>query len=178
MKCKQTHINTIAVLFISAFIIYACEQNKNSKIPDNKDTVELVKFKADSITIKNDMHYYWEAVPDDKSNRLIMKRLQPLSDDSLTTAHLISRINSRYDHIKLQFVKISNDTVFVKIRQADFLTQQMGSTGADMYLTEATYNLSELNNIGYVHFDFKNGDHASPGTYSRADFVNIKFSSQ
>ena len=168
----------LTFLSLITIVALACNQNKSKEAITAKDTLNMNVARTDSINIKTDTHYYWEAVPDDKSNKLIMKRVSPLSADSLTTDNLISRINSKYEHIKLELVKISGDTIFVKIRQSNFLTQQMGSTGADMYLTEATYNLSELNNIGYVHFDFKEGEHAAPGTYSRSDFVNIKFSSE
>ena len=171
-------MNKSIVILFFVCLFFACRQKKQQDTAAVKDTVQQVIVKPDSVSMKTDTHYYWEASPDDKTNKLIMKRLQPLSNDSLTAAHLINWINTKYDHIKLEFIKISNDTLFVKIRQSNFLTQQMGSTGADIYLTEATYNLSELNNIGYVHFDFKEGDHASPGTYSRTDFVNIKFSDQ
>ncbi len=167
---------TVLILFSIAF--YACNQNKQTETVIGRDTAYVAATKPDSIRIKQDMHYYWEASPDDKSNKLVIRRLRPISADSLNVDYLISQINYRYEHIKLRFVKISNDTLFVKIGQSDFLTQQLGSTGAEIYITEATYNLSELKNIGYVHFDFKEGDHAAPGTYSRSDFVNIKFSSQ
>jgi len=163
--------------FIALLILCSCKGKENNRETVAIDTLKETHKTKDSINIKVDAHYFWEAVTDDKSNELIMKRIQPISADSLTADNLIKHINSRYDHIRLQLVKISNDTVFVKIRNSNFLTQQMGSTGADMYMTEATYNLSELNNIGYVNFDFKEGDHASPGTYSRTDFTNIKFSS-
>ena len=170
----------IKLTFLSLIIIaaLACNQNKSKEKITPKDTLSMNVTRPDSVYIKTDTHYYWEAMPDDKSNKLVMKRVSPLNADSLTADNLINRINGKYEHIKLELVKISNDTVFVKIRQSNFLTQQMSSSGADMYLTEAAYNLSELNNIGYVHFDFKEGEHAAPGTYSRSDFVNIKFSSQ
>jgi hypothetical protein len=171
-------MNKLVFLLFPALILLACNRNKSKDVLTVKDTLQMLPPKADSVSTKTDTHYYWEAMPDDNSNRLIMKRTQPISNDSLTAANLISRLNSKYDHIRLQLVKISGDTIFVKIGQSNFLTQQMGSTGADMYLTEATYNLSELNNIGYVNFDFKEGDHAAPGTYSRSDFVNIKFSTK
>jgi hypothetical protein len=34
----------------------------------------------------------------------------------------------------------------------------------------ATYTLTEMAGIKYVHYDFEEGDHAEPGTYSRANF--------
>jgi len=171
-------MNKVLLIPFSLLIFYSCKGKKNTPGTVATGTLAETGKPKDSTNIKVDTHYFWEAVQDDESSKLVMKRIQPIPADSLTADNLIQHINSRYDQIKLQLVKISNDTVFVKIRQSNFLTQQMGSAGADMYITEVTYNLSELNNIGYVNFDFKEGDHATPGTYSRTDFTNIKFSSQ
>ena len=170
-------MNKVLLIPLLLMIFYSCKGKKDSPGPVTTDTLTETGKPKDTVNIKIDTHYYWEAVPDDESSKLVMKRIRPIPADSLTAGNLIQHINSRYDHIILQLVKISNDTVFVKIRQSNFLTQQMGSTGADTYITEVTYLLSELNNIGYVNFTFKEGDHASPGTYSRTDFTNIKFSS-
>jgi hypothetical protein len=46
----------------------------------------------------------------------------------------------------------------------------MGSTGPTMFLSSAVYNLTEIPGIRYVNFDFEEGDHASPGTFSRESF--------
>jgi hypothetical protein len=43
----------------------------------------------------------------------------------------------------------------------------MGTTGATAYIEAVTYTLTSLKNIHYVEFDFKEGDHAIPGRYSR-----------
>lgn len=157
--------------------LYACNGKKET-LPVDTDTVQqLFPNPPDTVRVTMDMHYSWEAVPDDNSNRLIMKRVHPIPNDSLTAVNIIAEMNSRYDRIRLRLGRISNDTIYVKVIPAGYLTQQMGSSGADIYMTEATYNLTELKNIGYVNFDFTAGDHAAPGTYSRSDFVNILFSS-
>lgn len=170
-------MNKTFIILLSLTILYSCKGKRNNAQLAERDSSVFINNSIDSLNIKRDAHYFWEVVPDDKSNKLIIKKTQPVPGDSLTADNVIQWINSRYDHITLQFVKIAHDTLFVKIRNSNFLTQQMGSTGADIFITEATYNLSELNNIVYVYFDFKEGDHASPGTYSRGDFTNIKFSS-
>jgi len=83
-------------------------------------------------------------------------------------------LNDTYPEIILHFTKTSNDTLFVKISNSTFLTQQMGSSGPEVYLADVTYNLTEISGINYVAIIFKAGDHASPGVYSRTDFVQIK----
>lgn len=91
----------------------------------------------------------------------------------LTPKIAIEKINLRYiDIVNLELVRSSKDTVFVRIFDANNLTQRMGTTGAFGYLAETTYSLTEIPHINFVHFDFKEGDHASPGLYQRTDFDN------
>ena len=100
-----------------------------------------------------------------------MKKTSQLSEDSLSPAKLIQKLNNLYPEILLRFIKISNDSIFVAINKSNYLTRQMGSSGAEAYLAEVTYNLTELKDINFVDIRFIEGDHASPGTYSRTDFV-------
>lgn len=72
--------------------------------------------------------------------------------------------------VKLDLVKASQDTVYVKIDDSAYLTQQMGTLGAKAFMSVTTYTLTEKPGIKYVTFDFEEGDHAAPGTYSRASF--------
>lgn len=100
-------------------------------------------------------------------------RLQNVNADTLTYSKLIKGINDKYlDKVYLEFVKISYDTIFVKIKNSDYLTQQMGICGADQYMISTTFTLTELNDLKYVNFDFEYGDHASPGTYSRKYYLD------
>lgn len=154
---------TIAALFI------AC----NTKQPDKKmvdaDTAALNTI-ADSNNLKADAHYLWSADLAPQSG-VIMKRLRPVAADSLTQTNIIQMLNETYPEIPLRFTKSSNDTLFVKISNSTYLTQQMGSSGPEVYLADVTYNFTEIPGINYVSILFKAGDHASPGIYSRTDFV-------
>jgi hypothetical protein len=71
---------------------------------------------------------------------------------------------------KLKLIKISADTVFLGVINDFYLTQSMGTAGAEEYITKAATSLLEINDIHYVDFDFKMGDHAYPGTYSKAGY--------
>ena len=74
----------------------------------------------------------------------------------------------------MKFDKISNDTIFVKIPESEKLTQQLGSTGAYNYMAATVFNLTELDHVKYVKFDFQGGDHASPGVFTREDFKLLR----
>jgi spore germination protein GerM len=61
--------------------------------------------------------------------------------------------------------------VKIEVINAEHLTQRMGSTGAEVYLAEAVFTLTECPGITSVRFAFEEGDHARPGAYSRANFM-------
>lgn len=67
---------------------------------------------------------------------------------------------------KLKFIKISADTVYLRVINDFYLTRSMGTAGAEEYIVKSATSLLEINGIHYVDFDFDMGDHAYPGTYS------------
>jgi hypothetical protein len=156
-----------------AVIILAIFISCNTKQPDKKmvdaDTAALNTI-TDSSSLKTDAHYLWSAGLAPQSG-VIMKKLRLVAADSLTQTNIIQILNETYPEIPLRFTKSSNDTLFVKISNSNYLTQQMGSSGPEVYLADVTYNLTEIPGINYVAILFKEGDHASPGIYSRTDFV-------
>jgi len=93
-----------------------------------------------------------------------------MGPDSLSPAAVVAYLNSIDSTEKLVLLKISNDTAYLKIPEATHLTQQMGSTGAQLYLAQVIYNLTEIPGIRFVNLDFEEGDHAAPGTYTRESF--------
>ena len=96
-----------------------------------------------------------------------------IKEDTLTPKQMVKFINSiSPEEIHLDFVKVSHDTIYVKIKESTYLTQSIGTTGTDEYISTTTYTLTELKNIKYVNYDFIIGDHVMPGTYSRKDFAN------
>jgi len=71
---------------------------------------------------------------------------------------------------KLKLVKISADTIYLKVINASYLTQSMGTTGAEDYIVNSATSLLEIDGINYVDYDFAMGDHAYPGTFSKAGY--------
>ena len=159
-----------AILIITS--VAAC----NTRQPDKEVVISDSTNKITRVDSANqiiDAHYFWEA-DQDAPNGLVMKKSRPISPDSLTTVNLLQALNNLHPNVELSFAKTSGDTVFVKINKSTYLTQRMGSSGAEAYLAEVTYNLTELTGINFVDINFKMGDHAEPGTYSRTDFVWAK----
>ena len=116
--------------------------------------------------------YLWEAGLNDSTGLLQMKKIISPVVDSLSVISVTGYINGEDSNIQLEYVKTSGDTVFLKIPDAEYLTQRMGSSGPTMYLAGVVYNFTEIPGIKYVNLDFEEGDHAQPGTYSRENFSN------
>lgn len=112
----------------------------------------------------------WRATLNDSSGKMDMEKTIIAGPDSLTTTAVIRFLNTRNPNVQLQFVKQSGDTLYISIPESTYLTQQMGSTGAEMYLAESVYNLTEIPGIHNVRYDFEEGDHAEPGVYNRDSF--------
>ena len=152
--------------------LFSCNNKESGEESAAADSLQVVP-KPDSAAVITDSHYFWtaELVP---KQGLVMKKDSPVSEDSLNTGFMLKRLNDLYPEIKLQYVKTSNDSIFLKVEKSNYLTRQMGSTGAEAYLAEVTYNLTEVKGVNYVDIRFREGDHASPGTYSRTSFVHDK----
>ena len=106
----------------------------------------------------------------EESEQLEAEKNPDFDQSLLTVDALTQALRTNYPEIKLEVGHSSNDTLFVQIDDARYLTQQMGSSGAQVYIMEATYAYTELPDIEVVHFDFAEGDHAVPGAYARATF--------
>lgn len=159
-------------LILTVTLIVSCKTKQAEKQVSNIDTANLI-VKADTSNIKTDSHFFWTSELDPKKG-LVMIRTTPVRKDLLTAASMISMLNDLYPEIRLSFIKLSNDSIFVRIIKSTYLTQQLGSSGAEAYIAEVTYNLTELTGVNFVQIRFKEGGHGSPGTYSRTDFVQIK----
>ena len=137
-------------------LIVACDNNKADQPATIEDTAAS--------------YFLWESALNDSSGRLAMKKVE--TADSISTQSILGFTNKAYSRIRLDLVKTSHDTIYLKIDDAEFLTQQMGSSGAILYLAAVVYNLTELTGIKYVTLNFEEGDHARPGTYNRKSFSN------
>ena len=121
-------------------------------------------------------YYIWQSNLDDSTGKLVFMPALPIPPDSLQPGLVVTLLNKTNaengftNKIRLVFEKISGDTVYLKIPDATYLTQQMGSSGPRVFLSGLVYTLTGLDGINHVNLDFEEGDHAGPGTYSRESF--------
>lgn len=150
-------MKNILLIISASYLLTACNNNADKEGTDTSKT-EVIK------------KYSWEAMLNDSTSKLEMKKMENKGPDTLNAPAVLTFLNGKNATVKLEFVKISADTVYLSIPAATYLTQQMGSTGPTIYFANVVFNLTEIPGIKYVNFDFEEGDHASPATYSRESF--------
>lgn len=141
-----------------------------------EDTVrdKLYDAAADSAVIIKNSPDIWTADFESTTNTFKIHKPTNARLDTLSANTLIASINNNWDSVHLDFIKVSHDTIYVNIPNSEKLTEGLGNTGAENYMATTTFSLTEIKGIKYVNYDFKTGDHSSPGVYSRADFKNFK----
>ena len=169
---------SILLLSVCALYLFAC--NNSSDNGEEEVVYETVTDTASAagsadslLTIVNRPSLWTVEMPENNREEKL-KQPQDEKIKSLSAAQLVSAINDNFSDVQLHFDKISHDTLYVDIPESERLTQQLGSTGAYNYMAMVVYNLTELNQVKFVHFDFKEGDHATPGTFSREDYKHLR----
>lgn len=167
----------VYVLAFSLLIITGCTGSDSSDSDTVKvDTITSTTIEIDSsdigTTISNVPPLWRVEVQSDQTEKL--KQPETNASASLAPQEIVSALNESYPDIHLDFKKLSNDTAFISIPESSYLTNQIGNTGAYNYLATAVFNITEAKGVKYVNFDFKVGDHATPGTYKRDDFKKLR----
>lgn len=163
--------------FLMLFACIGCKSNSteekdvsNSQIADTVFESANHHARDSDVYVKN-KSLLWQ-VEGTETLKLHKPRVPGI--DTMSVKNLIQAINNNYDSIHLDYIKTSHDTIYVHIPHSEMLTERIGSTGAEMYMASATWSLTELRGIKYVNYDFEEGDHASPGVYSRDNFKSFQ----
>ncbi len=143
----------------------ACNQD-TKQLENETDTVEIKNVKPSQIA-----DVPWSAVVDSTTQKITMVQNPDVKDEELDINNVTEVLNRKYPEIKINKAQLRNDTAFVNINDATYLTQQMGNMGSEIFLAEATYSFTQISQIKFVNFSFKVGDHASPGTFNRSNFT-------
>lgn len=166
-----------SVLALAIFcVIFGCNSNdKNKKETIHESVTDTVSASASSDTAKTIINrtMIWSVQPQGSENEKLQAP-QNVKLDTLSSTQLVQLINNNFPDIHLDLVKISHDTIYVKIPDSKKLTNGIGDTGAENYLASATFTLTELKNIKFVNIAMQPGDHAEPGVYSRDDFKRLR----
>ncbi len=155
---------------ISIFLIFLISCQSDSKKTEQQESVSENSEPAR----EKRLDVPWMAVYNDSTQMMELKKNSAADASNLNVLDILDALNIKYPQIKLEWVKQEGQKIVVKIADADYLTQRMGTTGSQSYLAEATYSLTEIKGISAVHFDFIEGDHARPETLTRESFRDFK----
>jgi len=162
------NLRSVSLLLFIVTATFSC-RNESSEKKESSSHKEVAEEIAEDMEAPLPALPYL-AVFDKQTEQLTAQKNTDFSVTSLNADALTQALVANYPEITPKIERISNDTLYLRIADAQYLTQQMGSSGAQMYLMEATYAYTELPNIHVVHFSFAEGDHALPGNYKRDSF--------
>jgi hypothetical protein len=143
-------------------------------------------FNKSSETVRYDRHYIWHVEHDPVKGVDLLVRGRYLDHIKLDAGKLVLALNKaeeddeavrpRGQEVTMDLPKISLRNIEqrianIEIQNDKYLTEGMGSSGAQDYLAEVTYTLTENPGIKSVNFIFTEGEHAMPGLYSRESFT-------
>jgi hypothetical protein len=160
-----------ALLFLLVLLSVSCNQcNKTSEQRNTSSTDSIKPEKKDSVKLDD---LPWITAIDPKTGNTHLQHL-PAKSANLTPQQIVEAANKKYPQIQLQWIKKEGNTAYLRINDATYLTQSIGSAGAEAYLSEITYSFTEVEGINSINLDFPEGDHASPGVYTREQFKNLE----
>ncbi len=158
----------ILFVAIAAIGLFACNNNAG-----NKTTGEDTLQEEVIVEPTPEQRLPWKLAYDSVSGNFTPLPQGKIADTT-TAAGIIADINTLWPEVQAIYQKTSGDTIFVTIPDSEYLTQRMGSSGPASYITLVTYSLTELPGIRKVNFKFEEGDHATPGTYTRENLKTIQ----
>lgn len=156
------------VLLCCCILFFSCS-NKKSK--QNESTTSDDVVAEDSIDPQQANLFLYHA-----DIELLSKQFDSASPiPNLEAQELVLAINKKYPEIKLEIQDQSNDTLYTFIKDAQYFTQQMGTSGAAEYLANAIINLTRAGGVKAVKIELEEGDHAGPGVWTAKDFFDYRF---
>lgn len=162
--------NIILLAVITAII--SCNGNKDKETnisPKIEEAADSSTTMQSNTIIEESKLYIWKA--DYDYTKIQNSSIQP---SQINADSLIKGLNGLYENVLLQKEKISGDTIYTYITNSEYLTNQMGSTGAEVYIADAVLNLAEVPGVKYVSIKMKEGSHAQSGVWTKQNFEKYK----
>jgi hypothetical protein len=158
-----------SLLILVVLFTVSCNRCNNASEQKDAGATDSAASKKDTAELKD---LPWITAINPKTGET---HLQHFSGKAvkMTPQQMVQIANKKYPQIQLKWIKKEGNTAYLNIPDADYLTQSMGSAGAEAYLSEITYSFTELEGINAVNLQFTEGDHASPGVYTRDQFKNL-----
>lgn len=121
----------------------------------------------ETVMEQPDTVLFWTVDIEQKVKTRVYKDTMTISEPQ----SIVNGINSIYPSIRLEFLRVSGDTVYAHIDSSFTFANDMGSFGASEYISTVVINLTMLPGINYVNLDFPEGSHATPGVFSKTSYA-------
>jgi len=127
-------------------------------------------YNLDSLNLSD---IYWHTEFDAILNREYLVKGDLLDSLGQSPAELIDILNRRKHECKIEYLDIVGDTIKIRITNDEYLSEQLGTTGAFCFLGETVYTLTENKSLKFVRVEMNYGSHAGPGIYTREDYKEL-----
>lgn len=158
----------VGFLLLCMTLLVACTREEKRSSSDTADSLI-----TDTLRQEGELDSLpWNTTYNETTQRLQLDH-KAASMAGVGHEQIINLLNKKYSGIRMKYVRMQGDTIVTRIDDAMQLTQSIGTSGAESYLAEATFSLTEIPAIKAVKIEFEEGDHAMPGTFTRASFKDF-----
>ncbi|TCK85814.1 hypothetical protein [Albibacterium bauzanense] len=163
---NRLRIKFFLLVLSTLILLNGCmtDSSENNEVADTLSTQSNEEVENVSAQLPYEVNY------NEETGRFSIVENPETETTSLNGETLANALKNKYPEIDLRLGDRRNDTLDVYIEDASYLTQNIGTAGANAYMAEATFAFTSLDSIKAVNFIFEAGDHASPGAYKRSDF--------
>ncbi len=174
MEKKIIMISLLGAVLLAALIAGTIVLRKNDLTALGKDHTWYVEYdtgtEKDLLVRGSKMN----SVRDDINKVIIALNKTTFEEES--SAAREGGVPLEPPRIRLQ--NVAEGVAHIEIINAGYLTERMGTSGAQNYLAATTYSLTETPGVRGVDFIFPAGEHAAPGVYTRASFPDYTVAAQ
>ena len=168
MNCKLLY-KLLPFVFILFIVFISC--SAPDKPADRDNTSDSTAISEPEVVMEQpDTVLFWTVDIEQKAKTRVYKDTVTITEPQ----SIINGINSIYPSVRLEFVKLSGDTVYAHIDSSSTFANVMGSFGTSEYISTVVLNLTMLPGINYVNLDFPEGSHAAPGVFAKTSYAGYK----
>ncbi len=143
-----------------------------SKLPcvDKRRENLIASLKKKQNRQKESIHV-WNSELDAKGDHIVVSKGNKIIETN-SPEELIDKLNenlSKYDP-EIVYQKFTAGILQITLSPESKYSEQMGTAGANQYLVELIFTLTELSEVQFVQLNIDEGSHGKPGRFTRADF--------
>ncbi|TSE03747.1 GerMN domain-containing protein [Aquimarina algiphila] len=161
-------------ILLSLILLFSCKERKTNNVIPSKELIsaENQEKKLDKKEcIEAQKSFLWKAKIDDNGNDYLIKgdKIFEIKNDLKLISSYLNKLNPP---LEVNVIDVKDSILKINFKNEEILTQQLGTTGASQFAASLVYYFTENERVNKIKIDLNEGDHFSPGVYSRNDFKN------